>query len=64
MPAKVLVYLLCFVNCESVSELNDGKKKQLQETVHSTLLIVFTLCTCCILICIVCFVASFKLCCV
>jgi len=42
--------------------INDCKKK-LQETVHSTVLLgCFTFCTCCkILICLVCFVASFKL---
>ena len=37
------------------------KIKQLQETVHSTVLLgCFYLFYCCILICIVCFVASFK----
>jgi len=46
-----------------VSELMSVKKKQLQETVHSTLLLgCFTFCTCCkTLTCLVCFVASFKL---
>jgi len=47
---------------ESVSELMIVKKK-LQKTTRSTLLLrVFTFCTCCkILICLVCFDASFKL---
>jgi len=50
---------------ESVSKLMIAEKKQLQETVHSTVLLgCFTLCTCCILICLVCTVASFKLSCV
>jgi len=48
---------------ESVCELII--KKQLQDTVHSTLYLgVLTFCTCRIKICIVCFVASSKLRCV
>ena len=48
---------------ESVSELMIKKKKQLQETVLSYLC-VFKFCTCSILICLLCTVASIKLCCV
>ena len=48
---------------ESVSDLMIVKKKLLQETVHITFLLgLFTLCTCCILICLGCFIPSFKLC--
>ena len=51
---------------ESVSELVIRKKKQLQETEHSTVLIgCFYFCTCCkILICLASIVASFKVSCV
>jgi len=49
---------------ESVSDLMFVKtrKKQLQETVHSTVWLGrFTFCTCCIVICFGCFIPSFKL---
>ena len=48
---------------ESASDLMIVKKnKQLQETVHSTVLIGrFTFCTCGIVICLGCFIPSFKL---
>jgi len=49
---------------ESVSELMIVKKKKTNyKKLYTGLscLGVFTFCTCCILICIVCFVASFKL---
>jgi len=48
---------------ENVSELMIGGGGQLQETIRSTLLGVFTFCSC-ILICLECIVASFKLSCV
>jgi len=46
-----------------VSGLLVGGGGQLQETIRSTLLGVFTFCSC-ILICLECIVASFKLSCV
>jgi hypothetical protein len=50
---------------ERMSELMIGEKNNYKKlyTVLSYLGI-FTLCTCCILICLVCIVAPFKLCCV
>ena len=48
---------------ESVSELVIESNYNKQNTVLSCLG-VFTFCTCCIVICIVCIVASFKLSCV
>ena len=49
---------------ESVSELMIGEK--IYKKLYTVLSYcgVFTICTCCILICLVCFVASFKLFCV
>ena len=57
------VYWIVTDGGESVNELMI--KKTVTKTVHSTLYLgVFNFCTCCIQICIVCFVAGFKLCCV
>ena len=50
---------------ESVSELMIGKRNHYKK-LYAVLscLGVFTFCTCCILICLVCIVASFQLSCV
>ena len=51
---------------ESVSELMIGEKKNNYKKLYAVLSYLdgFTFCTCCILICLVCIVASFKLSCV
>ena len=49
---------------ESMSELMIGKKNYKKLYTVLSYLGVFTFCTCCILICLACFVASFKLSCV
>ena len=49
---------------ESVSELMIKKNNYKKLYTVLSYLGVFTFCTCCILICLVCFVASFKLSCV
>ena len=49
---------------ESVSELMTDKKNYKKLYTVLSCLGVFTFCSCCILICLVCFVASFKLSCV
>ena len=49
---------------ESVSELMIKKNSYKKLYTELSYLGVFTFCTCCILICLLCFVASFKLCCV